>query len=436
VHYSPLLRKLPPAPEKQVLTILGTPLCSKDEYQTILVNARAAIAMHSSILFWVGAWNLLSEPMNDSNGNTIYLIIQPNLYREIIFFTIGVLLLIITDTLYGNAGMPGTFFPETCHWNKAMVIFRIVFGLIGSVFTWAALYNILDGYTLPASLAKDLVAGLIGFIGLAITDTFYDMAFVYPPGTNSDDIITSKSSLKQHVKAASRALLSIIFQNFVWMGSFNVLEYYLEPSLWREVTYAVTGIFLFWATNSFVPNSWIIVGKDGNMTQLSNINLLDIDTENSEKIVLEEYVVPHVPTFAFYARAIIALAAQVMHNTGIWVIFDTYLFESTVLRNCIYMLSGLTMLWVTGVLLANASITPLITPIWEPPSVPSAEELAIIASAAEDEEHELFDASILHSAISIMPSARGRLRRRQVETELDLDDIPPEDRALSTEEEN
>jgi hypothetical protein len=413
------------------------PLCKAEEWETIQINARAAIAMHSSIIFWVGAWNILSEPMWKARGGSdldtneeVYVMLNPSLQREILYLILGIFMMMITDTLYGNAGMPGTYFPETCHWDQHVVIFRVMFGLVGSVLTWTGLYNILDGYTVEETLWRDLAAAAIGFSGLAITDTFYDMAFVYPPGTNSDDIITSRSKIVAHIKATFRALCSIVFQNFVWLGSFNCLEYYLEGSVWREMTYAVTGIFLFWSTNSFVPNSWIIVSKNGEMTQLSNINLLDIDVEASEKFTLEEYVVPHTPTFAFYARAWLALAAQVMHNTGVWMIFDVYFGESTVFKNIILMCVGLFMLWSTGVLLANASITPLITPIWQPPSVPSAGELALVASAAEEEEYDLIDATVLHSAASIMPAARGRLRRRQVET--DLIEETPEDRNLAS----
>lgn len=414
------------------------PLCKEEEWHTLVLNFKAAIAIYSSIIFWVGTWDILSEPMsrlagggeNDSN-DPVYVLLAPSFQRELLYFFSGIFLMMITDTLYGNAGMPGTYFPETCHWNEHVVIFRVIFGLVGSVLTWTGLYNILDGYTVEQSFLRDVCAALIGFIGLAATDTFYDMAFVYPPGTNSDDIITSRSKFSSHLIATLRALLSIIFQNFVWLGCFNTLEYYMEGSVWREITFGVTGIFLFWATNSFVPNSWIIVSKDGQITQLSNINLLDIDAEANDKITLEHYVVPHTPTFAFYARALIALAAQVMHNTGVWVLVDEYFAESSLVRNCIYVFAGLFLLWYTGVLLANAGITPLITPIWEPPTVPSAGELALVASAIEEEEYDLIDASVLHSAASIMPAARGRLRRRQIET--DLDDLA-EDRVFSQDE--
>jgi prepilin signal peptidase PulO-like enzyme (type II secretory pathway) len=78
---------------------------------------------------------------------------------------------------YANAGLPGTFYSDKVQSylsaNLWLFVFRVSLGLIGSLLLWTGIYNIIDAYTVESSLYKDLVTLFVGFIGLALSGTFY-----------------------------------------------------------------------------------------------------------------------------------------------------------------------------------------------------------------------------------------------------------------------
>lgn len=416
-------------------------ICSSEEWENLKIGIQAAIAVHFNILFWVGLNNLLIGPMRNPSELTKFLL-PPSWCRDSLYIAIGLFVLVVTDSLYGNAGLPGTYYPEAFHSSKTFSISRAVFGLIGSVFCWTGMFTLIDSHTFKMSITRDSIILLIGFAGLAMTNTFYDMAFAYPPGVNVKKILSSSSPLMSHIKCSLRAFLSIIFQVMIWVGSFNLLEFYAEPSVWRESTYLVSGIFLYWATNTFIPQSYIIITNDGSQEQLSDITL-EIKSHGSQaQLHLRDYISihEHQPTIIFYARALISLSGQVIHNTGVWAIVDLYSgIVDSPLRNSLYMLVGLILLGLSGVLQNNTNITPIVTPVWDSPQIPSGEEVADVADAAKAEvaesvDEDLTNASILQSAVAIFPNARGRVQRLLGESETFEEENIDEIESLETEE--
>ncbi len=76
-------------PDEYVIKMFGClDLCKKGEIETILLNIQAAVAIISSIMFWVGSQDLLTN-----------VFFAPSLTRELIFSFMGLITLGITDTM-------------------------------------------------------------------------------------------------------------------------------------------------------------------------------------------------------------------------------------------------------------------------------------------------------------------------------------------------
>jgi hypothetical protein len=253
------------------------------------------------------------------------------------------------------------------------------------------------------------------------------MSFVYPPLTNVDEIPSSSSGLSLHVKSIFRALVSITFQNCVWVGGYNLLENYSDVTPWRESTYIAVGLYIFVATNTFVPNSWIAVSQEGDGNIIEGLSFENFDKENFRRNMnVSDHINVFKPTLLFQGKAFLALVGQIMNNTGTWVLLDQYCFNSVdddgnpqnTLRNSIYSAVGLFFLWISGALSVNACITPLVTPIWESPQLPDIQDIALMATvsqALESGEEDESSAGILNfpnNLKELQPSARGRFRSR------------------------
>jgi hypothetical protein len=77
--------------------------------------------------------------------------------------------------------MPGSFLPDvlikkTYH-NPFYFWIRVTLGLIGSLLIWTGVYNLIDGYTVENTFARNVFVLLLGFAGLASTHTFYGLLF-------------------------------------------------------------------------------------------------------------------------------------------------------------------------------------------------------------------------------------------------------------------
>jgi hypothetical protein len=378
----------------------------------MLTVVRAAVALHASILAWVGGYDLLYYG-SPSPGDGTRSLLQPALAREATYMVTGCVLLVLTDSLYANSGIPGTLFPALCYYNDTLLGIRAAVGMAASMLVWTAAYTALDEYTWNNTPLRNACFYIAGSIGLACTNTYYDMAFVYPPGTNTEEILTHKSKWHKHAKESIRSVISIACQNLMWVGMYNLLELYSEPSVWREIAYIAIGILLFNATNIFVPLSWIVVDADGEQKQID----MDFSQTRSDQSNESTYK----SSIVLYMRATLAIFAQILHNTGIWSLLDNYIAPQvdSLLRNFLCIGIGIFLLWITGVLVQNACITPMMAPIWDSPEIPSEDKLIAAVIAAEESSTPPFDPEILNNAVSIMPAARGRLQRRRHETEFD-----------------
>ena len=71
-------------------------------------------------------------------------------------------------------------------------------------------------------------------------------------------------------------------------------------------------------------------------------------------------------SFVFYMRTLLALSGQVIHSCGVWTLLDTFGLPFNLWRDLGCCLGGLGLLIVSGTLMQNAAITPIITTLWQP----------------------------------------------------------------------
>jgi succinate dehydrogenase hydrophobic anchor subunit len=353
------------------------------------------------VLAWIGGYDLVYYSWSSARDTAVLCV------------ALGTILLIMTDSFYANAGIHASLFPNLCYYSTPILWGRTLVALAASMLLWTGAYTLLDEHTLHNSMLRNIAYYIAGSAGLVATNTYYDMAFIYPPGHNTNEFINHTSPAHKHILITGRAAASIISQNLMWVGMYNLLEDYTTQSIWREIAYIACGIMVFNATNIFVPLSWIIVDADGNQNQ---IQANFYGKEHKHQQVMQNH-----QSIAFFARATVAIFAQIAHNTGIWSLLDNYIAPQvdSLSRNLICLSVGLFLLGITGVLVQNACITPMMAPIWDAPVMPSDENIIAAIQAAEETENPPFDPQVLNSAVSIMPTARGRLQRRRLETEFD-----------------
>lgn len=326
---------------------------SGNEFNVTKFYARSVCSILGSILFWLGSWNLLTASLStglEEEG----VFFSSSGAREIGYTTIGFTLLVITDTLYGNAGLEGGFYPPRQYlFTKWFTVVRCTFGLIGSVLFWIGTYDWLDTETWEENLQRDLTYCAIGLITLFFTNTFLVMAYVYPPNCSEREPMVADfhSPWTKHVKATLRCIVSMLGQNFIWLSVWNLLEYYYDGSQWREAFYMLLGVFLFAVTNNFyVPR--------GDEDEAE-------DDEYSEFEGDRTAVTAHL-SIMFALRSIVALLGQVILTVGTWALIDGYILNSSQTRNVVCMCAGLVMLYLSGALLQSAAITPIVAAFYQP----------------------------------------------------------------------
>lgn len=97
-----------------------------EEQAEAVLGLRAVVAIYASVLLWVGAWDLLTERRHarhnastDADDDEILTLMSPNETRELLYFFLGLLGLLATNTLYANGGYSGGYFPPewTGRWS-------------------------------------------------------------------------------------------------------------------------------------------------------------------------------------------------------------------------------------------------------------------------------------------------------------------------------
>jgi hypothetical protein len=106
----------------------------ESERNTISLHLRATIAIYGSVIFWVGGWNLLTEAYpHPFDPDAKFQLFPDGMDRELFYAGLGLALMISTDTLYGNAGLSGGYYPPSILCSSMYgSITRTIVGLLGS----------------------------------------------------------------------------------------------------------------------------------------------------------------------------------------------------------------------------------------------------------------------------------------------------------------
>jgi uncharacterized membrane protein YuzA (DUF378 family) len=335
------------------------------KWENAAMYFRAFLAIHSSVFLWVGVSNLVTESSDFQENRSILLFGRSSFIRDFALAVSGVFILAMTDSLYGNSGLPGSFLRYNWKWNRrpVLVILRATMSLIGAIFTWTGFFNILDLHLGASndSVARNLAYLVIGWIGIVLTNTFYPMAMVFPPDYKETEIDYSSFDFKMHAKEVVRALVCLTFQNLLWCGGFNLIESnFGRSSLSRELMYTIIGNSMLLFCKAFVPNAWIFTEHPiHDFTELKQFENeptnSSVNEPDPEALTVESPIPESAKTFSisrpkwtFYLRASLALCAQIIHNSGFWYLIDVYISSDSLARNIIYCLFGLIMVLLTG----------------------------------------------------------------------------------------
>jgi hypothetical protein len=241
---------------------------------------KAFCGLYGSLVFWVGAWNLV-----DASRHTGGLIVAgtPLLHeadddvsyygpelprRECIYAVVGLLTILLTDTLYANATLEGNYFRQVPNSHLTTTV-RVVLGMCGTLLFWNGLNDLQWHVWFNRSVSADVLFILCGLAILIITDTFWGIAYIESvrkdnTGDDEDDdlemgdwgeggegeemhtggdqegecmskdvdgeedgkdgVLSHKSSIQQHFRQTVMAIVSIMGQNSLWVGAFDLLE--------------------------------------------------------------------------------------------------------------------------------------------------------------------------------------------------------------------
>eukprot|EP00911_Craspedida_sp_UC1_P002226 UC1_evm2s1698 len=299
---------------------------------------QAMLALYGSILMWLGFWDLLTEGKSgrhDSSDGKI--VILPITYTTAGLQTlVGVLTTVFTDSLYANAGLSGNYWPQ--RWlrtpHRPVLDFflkwlRTILGLGGMFAMWTGLYDLID-HTVTETVYKDLILIAIGFVGNALSGTFFAMIYLYPAGEDGEDAPYWGSSFQAHAVHTLRSLFALFFQNCIWVGGYNLMEAHFEDTtLQLQLVYVFGGLSAMLLTSSLIANSWI-----------------EVEVQESD---------PEPPlSLTFILRSLLSVTGQVVNNTGFWTLLEEYTFEASLLRNILFGLSGFVILVIVDCAHMNA----------------------------------------------------------------------------------
>lgn len=327
----------------------------------VRIRVRAGIALHASITLWVSFYYFLTDPVIFGESSQL---------REFLYVLVGLTLLISIDGLRGNAGFPvvssiramgdqsvrgapNSFFlkhftsDHRVRWTRAKNAVKLVIGLVSTMVFWTGLYNYIDLYTFPERWYRDVVLIVVGVGGLVATGTYYDMAFLYPKHyiRGSWHSIEPNAPLSAQIKSNVMAFTSIFFQNFIWIGGFNLVEDYWNTynPIWDMFCYCVGFGLIIW-TDSLIPVSWI----DDDEPE---------DTPSVNEPITPITAQPRKLLDNFDFRVGLSLVGQVVHNNALWNLLDEFVAPNgTTGKYLVYMFVGIVVVTLAGVLQANANV--------------------------------------------------------------------------------
>lgn len=338
----------------------------------LITYIKAVATMIGLAIGWLGWWTLFDTGLLWASSFT----------RDALYLVTGLVLLLICDSFYANGGFDGSLFNPAPAWYArliarvedsdtvldniavdAILLVKLFLGQIGSALVFWAIFDLIDQFWVQTGLngwgiSWKCPAGLynLSLIVVGIILTCLSGAFFAVTGVELDEVesklrapVDRNSPFKEHLKLTVLTLTSLLGQSLLWVGGYNFLETDIPyKSVWREVSYVAVGFGAFFLSDSFISNG--LVEDDG---------------------------IKHSTSLDIYSRSLLSLLGAITHNTGLWVIFDVYVYKYWATcsvtgqsddpfwtcrrKDALYILIGMLLLWFTSALQISAgmSITPV-----------------------------------------------------------------------------
>lgn len=196
------------------------------------ISKELILAMYSTILFWAGAWNVLSlDPAAIQKFQ--YKQMNEHHARDVCYVFVGHVLVIVSGTLYSQASILGTYLPENVGSTPKLIL--QVLGGIGIPLLWVGMFKCLFHHTFldtgnawytgearsAGSYWKDFILFILGLLGLFCTGLFYSVAMVFP--TDWREILNSSTDNSgQRLRTCLKALICLWSQGCLLVASVSI----------------------------------------------------------------------------------------------------------------------------------------------------------------------------------------------------------------------
>eukprot|EP00047_Mylnosiga_fluctuans_P012190 m.24780 g.24780 ORF g.24780 m.24780 type:complete len:387 (-) comp4063_c0_seq1:266-1426(-) len=330
-------------------------LPSEQEHLTTLF--KATVAIHASIMLWVGSWGLIALEKKRDGASTDDALFRTSLTTYVVYSVLGTLLCIATDTFYGNAGLEAGYLHPRYSKNRILYAVRLGLAWVGTMLMWSGLYNVIDLDVFPADFRAEYrseIDGTLFVTGIAllwVSDSFYWVCYLDPFGLPYVFSPTYTSGLQEHLTTVVRVLVSVIGQTFLSLAFYDFLEnnpdVMGETTVYRELFYGLLGALLLVWTDAWIPLSWMDLEED------SSPDSEGVSMSSPGKDTSSSTSAGGTYTVLFDLRCFIALVGQLIHNTAVWTVLDMRIFPGQPIRHGIYIAIGAAGLLATGTLGTN-----------------------------------------------------------------------------------
>ena len=238
-----------------VFEVIKSKVGTSDESRGFWPFFQAACALYGAILFWVGMWSIMDDQINAMEFGCE--VAWDSWKLRLKDIAIGTALLLLSDTYYQVGFVYGSMFPPMINLvlddsNRggtkpltrcqrfmvfAIVQFRVIAGLTGSVFIWNGVYNSLylvfpenaimewlgDDTLSNARLLKLSSFTALGLLIVGGSGTLLTASGV-PHVLHGNDAVTPAwgTPLRVHAKATAVSTLSTVGQAFTWFGLYEL----------------------------------------------------------------------------------------------------------------------------------------------------------------------------------------------------------------------
>lgn len=296
----------------------------------------AALGIYARIAFYIGCFGFFTESRAIANPPPIILF-GPSLMRDVVYVGTGLLLVCCTGTLLGNVRIAGPIMQYNLyreHWS-----FLVAIALFGKVLLWIGIYDFIDLHvhiqvSLGSQKNTELVQWMLsiasGIVLLFLTRTLFFVSRSVPRSNKRE--VSNPWGI--YFFSAMRAIVAIVAINVILVPTWRILLNY-TPEFWEQVFAVAAGLGGMLLTCTFLASSQIPHA----FPELGYYNIFCAS-----------------PPWT-YLRALLALSAQIIHDTAFWLLLRR-ICPHAKWRDPLFVLVGLVMMYFANAIPGNAGVDP------------------------------------------------------------------------------